>query len=137
MSVHWFRTSRCFRCWQKNLNKTLHNSLLSCNKTIFPCLNWLITLRFQNMFWKNISWFLFRWKTCTKYCTSNCNITCQKTSFDSTLRLIKCFQFQNIIWKMEERRVSNNIRLKIWQQKFWFWFCSAFVYSADFLLSLL
>ena len=37
---------------------------------------------------------------------------CQKTFFRCTLRLVRCFQFQGMIWKMEECRVSKNIALK-------------------------
>ena len=30
-----------------------------------------------------------------------CNITRQKTFFPCTLRLVRCFQFQGMIWKTE------------------------------------
>ena len=41
-------------------------------KNSLTCLNWLVTcFWFQNMFWKNINYFRFWWKTYTKRCTSN------------------------------------------------------------------
>ena len=50
-----------------------------------------------------------------------CHIICQRAVFACTLRLIKCYQFQNMIWKTEECRVIINIELKIWRSKFVFW----------------
>ena len=67
-----------------------------------PCLIWLVTcFWFQNMFWKNINFFRFWWKTYTKRCTSNYVISSQMTFLPCTLRLVRCFQFQGIIWKTE------------------------------------
>ena len=44
-------------------------------KNSLTCLNWLVKcFWFQNMFWKNINYFRFWWKTCTKRCTSNCYV---------------------------------------------------------------
>ena len=44
-----------------------------------------------------------------------CNIMYQKTFFACTLHLIKCFQFQEMIWKTKVCHVSKNIELKIWR----------------------
>ena len=85
-------------------------------KQFFRSLNWLITcFQFQNIFWKNISPFLFWWKTYTNCCTNNYIICVQRLSLLPILQLSKCFQFQDVIWKMEEYCVSKNIKLKIWQ----------------------
>ena len=63
-------------------------------------------------------------------------MTCQKTFFASILQLISLFhEFQNMIWKTEECRVSKNTELKIRRKICLYWFCSAFVYFADFLIA--
>ena len=131
--VLWFRASTCFRFWSKTFTKRCtNNSLLSSDKTT-SCLLGLISHvhLISEYVLENINCFRFWWNTYTKRCASNCNITCQNTFFPCTLRLVRCFQFQDIILKMEECSVSKNIALKTWRWKSWFWFCSAYVYFAD------
>ena len=125
---------RAFSFDQK-LIQNVAQIILHMTKQFLSCLNWLIKcFRFQNMFWKNISCFRFWWKNLHKALHKQlCNTTCQKTFFACTLRLVKYFQFQDVIWKTEECCVSKNIELKIWREKFRFWFCFAFVYFANFL----
>ena len=79
----------------------------------------------------NINCFRFWWNTYKKRCTSNCNITCQNTFFPCILRLVRCLQFQGMILKTEECRVSKNIALKTWRWKSRFWFCSSYGYFVD------
>ena len=38
----------------------------------------------------------------------------QKTFFAHIFRLIKSFQFQDMIWQAEECHVNKNVKLKIW-----------------------
>ena len=127
--VLWFHASTYFRFWSKTFTKRCtNNSLLSSDKTI----SWLLELighvhLISEYALENINCFRFWWNTHTKRCTSNCIITCQKTFFPCTLRLVRCFQFQDMILKMEECSVSKNIALKAWRSKF----CSAYVYFAD------
>ena len=74
-------------------------------KQFLPCLNWLVTcFQLQNMFWKN-NCFWFWWKDYTKHCTNNCVISPVKIlSFPSyTFQ----FQFQGMIWKMQEYILCN------------------------------
>ena len=80
-------------------------------------MNWLVTrFRFQNIFWKNINCFRFWWKTYTKRCTNNYVMSRVKDFLPLHFE-VGCFQFQVIIWKTEECRVSTNTALKTWQWK--------------------
>ena len=82
-------------------------------KQFLPCLNWLvICFWFQNKFWKNISCFRFWWKTYRNCCTSNYVKLCFKTFFPYFLQLVRYFQFQVMIWKMEKCHVSKNTELR-------------------------
>ena len=125
-------TSTCFWFWSKNFTKRTNVSLLSREKTI-SCLLELIghVHLISEYVLENINCFRFWWNTYTKRCASNCNITCQNTFFPCTLRLVRCFQFQGMILKTEECRVSKNIALKTWRWKSRFWFCSAYGYFVD------
>ena len=81
----------------KNLHKTLHKYFLSRDRIIS---SFLAEIK------KSINCFRFWWKTYTKR---------QRTFFPCILRLVKCFQFQNMIWKTEECHLRKNIELKIWR----------------------
>ena len=107
-SVVWFCASTCFRFWSKTCTKRCtNNSLLSRDKTI-SCLSWLITcFRFQNIFWNYICCFRFWW--INFWCTNNYVISLVKPKVSSPA----LYNFQDMIWKMEECPVSNNIELKI------------------------
>ena len=97
--------STCFRFWSKTLTKCCtNNSLLSRDKTISLLLE----------FWKTLNWFPYWWKTYTHKALHKqiCNITCQKTFLPCTLQLVRCFQFQGMIYKTKECHVSKNIAKK-------------------------
>ena len=130
--VLWFRASSCFGFWSKTFTKRTNISLLSREKTI-SCLLELIghVHLISEYVLGNINCFWFWWNTYKKRCKSNFNITCQNTFFPCTLRLVRCFQFQGMILKTEECRVSKNIALKTWRWKSRFWFCSAYSYFVD------
>ena len=86
--------------WSKSHTKRCsNNSLISRDKIIYPLIDWSCAFDFR-MFWKNFAYFLW---TYTKH-KELYNFTCQKTFFACTLRLIKCPQFQDMIWKTEDRR---------------------------------
>ena len=113
-----FRASTCFQFWSKTFTeRCTNNSLLSCDKTIFPCFNWLVTcFQFQSMFSKNISCFRFWWKTYAKRCTSN-NYVKRLSSPALCGWSGWCFQFQGMIWKTKECRKQKycikNMAVKI------------------------
>ena len=88
--------------WSKSHTKRCSNNpLISRDKIIYP-LNWLIMcFRFQNVLKKLCLLFMNLHKALYKELY---NFTCQKTFFACTLRLIKCPQFQDMIWKTEDRR---------------------------------
>ena len=76
--------------------------------------------------------FRFWWSTYIKRCTSNYVMSRVKIlSSPALCGWSGVFQFQGMISKTEESRVSKNISIKTWQWKSRFWFCSAFVYFAD------
>ena len=90
-------------------------------KQFLPCLIWLVTcFWFQNMFWKNINYFRFWWKTCTKRCTSNCYVILRVKRLSSPVLRgwSGAFNF-------------NDFEKGTWRWKPRFWFCSAFVCFAD------
>ena len=128
----WFRASTCLRFWSKTFMKRWTNIfLLSRDKTISCLLESIVHVHLISEYvLENINCFRFWWNTYTKRCTSNCNIMCQNSFFSCALRLVKVFQFQVMILKTEECRVSKNIALKTWQWKSQFWFCSTNVYFA-------
>ena len=128
----WFRASTCLRFWSKTFMKRWTNIfLLSRDKTISCLLESIVHVHLISEYvLENINCFRFWWNTYTKRCTSNCNIMCQNSFFSCALRLVKVFQFQVMILKTEECRVSKNIALKTWRWKSQFWFCSTYVYFA-------
>ena len=116
MPVLWFHTSMCFQYLSKTFTKCCSNNfLLSCNKSI-SCLIWLVTcFWFQNMFWKNINCFRFRWKTYTMHCTSNYEDFLPLHFVDGQVLSFSGYDLEK----------------RTWWWKSWFWFCAFFVYFAD------
>ena len=95
----------------KNLRKTLHKEFftITWQKNFF--LAWIDLSRAFHLricFGKTVT-FDFVEKITQSVAQITSNIMCQKTFLVCTLRLIKCFQFQDMIWKTEECRVSKNI----------------------------
>ena len=129
--VLWFRASMCFRFWSKTFTKRCtNNSLLSRDKKVSSLLESISHVPSISEYVLEKSWLLsIMMKNLNK--AQLCNITCQKTFFPCTMRLVRCFRFKGMIWRTEECRVSKNIALKTWWWKSRFWFCSAFVYFAD------
>ena len=127
-----FHTSMCFQFWLKTFTKCCtNNSLPSRDKTISCLLELIGHMHLISEYvLENINCFWFWWNIYTKCCTSNRNIICQNTFFPYTLRLIRCFQFQDMILNMEKCHVSKNIALKTWRWKSRFWFCSTYVHFA-------
>ena len=101
--VLWFRASTCFWFWSKTFTKRCsNNSLLSRDKTISSLLDLIghVLLIFRICFGKTIV-FDFDEKLIQSVAQELCNITCQKTFFPFTLRVVRCFRFQGMIWKTE------------------------------------
>ena len=124
---------------KKNLQKTLDKYFFTITWQSNFFLAWFDLSRAFNSrigFGKTLVAFDFDEKL-TQIIANYVNTMCQKTFLACTLQLIECFQFQDIIWKAEDCCVSRIIKLKIWRWKFRFCFCSAFVYFANFLLSLM
>ena len=98
----WFCTSTCFWFWSKTFTKCFtNNSLLSCDKTISSLLELIgYVLSFRTCFRKTVN-FDFDEKLAQSNVQITCNIMCQKTFFPCTLQLVRCFQFQGMIWKTE------------------------------------
>ena len=109
----------------KNLRKTLVAQIIlyyHVTKQFFSYFNYFIKcIQFQNIFWRNISCFRLWWKIYTKRCT-NTNVTSRIKRLSSPALCTGSISEHDL--EMEERRVSKNIELKIWRQKFrfWFWF---------------
>ena len=88
-----------------------NNSLLSRDKTIASLLELIghVLLIWEYVFRKTLTAFDFDEKFTQSVAQVICNITCQKTFFRCTWRLVRCFQFQGMIWKTEKWHVSKNI----------------------------
>ena len=122
----------------KNLHRTLLKYFFTItrqNNFFFAWIDWSRAFNFRICFGKTLIAFDFD-ENFTQ-CVAQVTITCQKTFFPCTLRLVRCFQFQGMIWKTEECRVSKNIALKTWRWKSRFLLCSGFVYYLFCVLSLL
>ena len=78
-------------------------------KPFFAFLNWSSAFDFRIFFGKTLISFNFDQKL-TQSIAQIILSTC-------TLQLIKCFHFQDIIWKMEECCLSKNIELKKYSGK--------------------
>ena len=130
-----FAPRRAFDFEKKTFTRRItNNSLLHVTKQFLLYLNsldWSSAFDFRIWFAKTLIAFDFDEKLTQRVAHVICNITCQKTFFPCTLRLIRCFQSQGMIWKTEECRVSKNIALKTWRWKSRIWFFSAFPYFAD------
>ena len=111
--VLWFRASTCFWFWSKIFMKRCSsNSLLSRDKTISSLLDLIghMFLISEYVLEKHIP-FDFDKKNLQKALYKElCNITCQKTFFCCTFWLVRCFQFQGMIWK---RNMAVNIPILI------------------------
>ena len=114
MSVLWICASTCFRFWSEPHTKLYtNNSLLSRDKTtsfllelidrVLSISEHVLEKHLLSIFIKNLHKALHK---------ELCNSTCQKTFSHCALRLVRGFQFQRMIWKMEECCVSKNIELK-------------------------
>ena len=104
----------------KNFHETLHKIILyyHVTKQFLPCWNWFVKrFQFQNMFWKNINWFRFWWKTYTKRCKSNFVISLVRRLFSPAVFgwSVSGYDLENGTWRLKSR----------------FWYCSAFVYFSD------
>ena len=90
-------------------------------KQFHDCLNSLaMFFQLQNMFWKNINCFWLWWKTHTKHCTSNYVISHVKRLSSLHVVVVQVLSISG--YDLENRT---------WWWKSWFWFCSVFVYFAD------
>ena len=93
------------------LETLLNNSLLPPDKTISSLLDsigqWLLISEYvlQKHY---IIVSDFDEKLTQSVAQKLCNITCQKTFFPFTLQLVRCFQFQSMIWKMEHGSENPN-----------------------------
>ena len=82
-------------------------------KQFLSCLNYSIKcIRFQNMFWRNISCFRFWWKIYTKRCTNN-NVIPRVKRLSSPALCAWSISGHDL--EMEECCIRKNIELKIWR----------------------
>ena len=82
-------------------------------KLFLSCLHYFIKcIRFQNMFWRNISCFRFWWKIYTKRCTNN-NVIPRVKRLSSPALCAWSISGHDL--EMEECRIRKNIELKIWR----------------------
>ena len=111
-----FAPRRAFDFEKKTFTRRItNNSLLHVTKQFLLYLNsldWSSAFDFRIWFAKTLIAFDFDEKLTQRVAQVICNITCQKTFFPCTLRLIRCFQFQGMIWKTEECCVSKKYCIK-------------------------
>ena len=102
----------CFRFWSKTFAKRCtNNSLLSHDKTISSLLELIgYVFLISECFRKTLIALDFDEKL--TQCVAQITIKCQKTFFSCTLRLVRCFQFQGMIWKTEACRIKQKYCIK-------------------------
>ena len=85
------------------MKRCTNNSLLSRDKTSSSLLELIdhVLLISEYVLEKHLITFDFDEKLTQSVAHLLCNITCQKIFFLCTLRLVRCFQFQGMIWKTE------------------------------------
>ena len=133
MPVLWFHTSTCFWFWSKIFTKHCsNNSLLSFfTKTISSLLDLTgLVLLISECFGKTLTAFDFDEKLTKRVGQAELfNITWQKTFFPFTLQLVRCFQFQGMIWKRDMLvqiliLILFHFCLICWLKKHLFWILS-------------